>query len=78
MFYFQYRDNIFDTTLVHLTERFHGKEVYLVGSMNHSTMLAQRTKKLINEVKPEAVYVMTSPTYTLFYKIIFYLVGGMK
>jgi len=28
------RDNCFDTTLVHLTERFHGKDVYLVGTMN--------------------------------------------
>lgn len=34
------RDNCFDTTLVHLTERFNGKDVYLVGTMNQSTMLA--------------------------------------
>jgi hypothetical protein len=37
------RDSCFDTTLVHLTERFNGKDVYLVGTMNQSTMLAQRT-----------------------------------
>lgn len=41
------RSNCFDTTLVHLTERFNGKDVYLVGTMNQSTMLAQRTQKLI-------------------------------
>jgi len=28
------RENCFKTTLVHLTERFSGKDVYLVGTMN--------------------------------------------
>jgi len=37
------RMDCFDTTFVHLTERFHGKEVFLVGTSNQSTMLAQRT-----------------------------------
>ena len=46
-----YRENCFETTLIHLTERFNGKEVYLIGTMNQSTMLAQRTKKLIEELK---------------------------
>jgi predicted SAM-dependent methyltransferase len=45
---------------VHLTERFTGREVFLVGTANASTMLAQRTQKLIKEVKPEAVLVQTS------------------
>lgn len=35
-----FSDNCFDTTLVHLTERFNGKDVYLVGTANQSTMLA--------------------------------------
>ena len=56
----RYRQNCFDTTLIHLTERFNGKEVYLVGTMNQSTMLAQRTKKLIEEIKPDAVLVQAS------------------
>src|SRR5688500_17200911 len=55
-----HRDNVLEATLLHLTERFNGKEVYLVGTMNQSTMLAQRTRKLIDEVKPDAVYVQTS------------------
>jgi hypothetical protein len=55
-----YRENCFETTLVHLTERFNGKEVYLVGTMNQSTMLAQRTKKLIEELKPDTVLVQAS------------------
>jgi len=46
--------------MVHLTERFNGKEVYLVGTMNQSTMLAQRTKKLIEEIKPDAVLVQAT------------------
>jgi hypothetical protein len=28
------RDSCFETTLCHLTERFQGKDVYLVGTMN--------------------------------------------
>lgn len=55
-----YRENCFDTTLVHLTERFNGKEVYLIGTANQSTMLAQRTKKLIEEIKPDAVLVQAN------------------
>jgi len=31
-----------------------------VGSANQSTMLAQRTQKLIQEIKPEAVMVQTN------------------
>ena len=54
------RDNCFDTTLVHLTERFNGKDVYLIGTANQSTMLAQRTQKLIEELKPDTVLVQTS------------------
>lgn len=46
--------------MVHLTERFNGKDVYLVGTANSSTMLAQRTKKLIEEIKPDTVMVQTS------------------
>ena len=51
------RQNAFETTLIHLTERFEGKEVYLIGSMNQSSMLAKRTQELISSVKPDAVYV---------------------
>jgi hypothetical protein len=43
-----------------LTERFNGKDVYLVGTCNQSTMLAQRTKKLIEELQPDHVYVQAS------------------
>ena len=55
-----FRENCFETTMIHLTERFNGKDVYLIGTMNQSTMLAQRTKKLIEEIQPEAVLVQTN------------------
>ena len=45
---------------MHLTERFNGKDIYLVGTANQSTMLAQRTQKLIEELKPDTVLVQTS------------------
>ena len=48
---------------MHLTERFNGKDVYLVGTANQSTMLAQRTQKLIEELKPDRVLVQTSPQW---------------
>lgn len=54
------RDSCFKSTLLHLTERFQGKDVYLVGTCNQSTLLAQRTKKLIEELKPDVVMVQTS------------------
>lgn len=43
-----------------MTERFNGKDVYLVGTANQSTMLAQRTQKLIEEIRPDTVLVQTS------------------
>ena len=46
--------------MIHLTERFGGKEIYLIGTMNMSTMLAQRTQKLIEEVQPDEVWVQAS------------------
>ena len=54
------RDHCFESTMVHLTERFTGKEVFLIGTMNSSTLLAQRTRELIKDVQPEAVLVQTS------------------
>jgi len=51
------RDNVLDATFLHLTEAFEGKEVYLIGTMNCSNLLAQRTQKLIQDVKPDLVLV---------------------
>lgn len=57
------RKHCFESTFVHLTERFNNTELFLVGTMNTSTMLAKRTKKLIQDVKPDAVMVMSSPQW---------------
>lgn len=54
---FAFRESCFKSTLLHLTERFKGKEVYLVGTCNQSTMLANRTRKLIEELQPDTVIV---------------------
>ena len=61
--YCECRDSCFDSTLIHLTERFHGKDVYIVGTCNQSTLLATRTKKLIEELKPDTVIVQTTPQW---------------
>jgi hypothetical protein len=57
------RENCFETTMVHLTERFTDKEVFLIGSANKSTLLGLRTESLIDHVKPEKVFVMTNPEW---------------
>jgi hypothetical protein len=57
------RESPFDSTVIHLTERFTGKEVFLIGTMNKSTMLAERTKRLIEEVNPDAVLVQETPEW---------------
>jgi len=54
------RTDCFDATMIHLTERFNGKEVFLIGTANASTMLAQRTQKLIRDVNPDTVMVQTT------------------
>lgn len=67
------RDSVFKSTLLHLTERFNGKEVFLVGTCNQSTMLAQRTQKLIEEVKPDTVLVMTNSEWWEHAKLLKYV-----
>lgn len=57
------RTSPFESTFTHLTERFNNTELFLVGTMNTNTMLARRTRKLIREVKPDIVMVMTSPEW---------------
>lgn len=56
-----FRIDCFEGTLCHLTERYNNKQVYLIGTSNMSTMLAQRTQRLIKDLKPEAVMVQTCP-----------------
>lgn len=54
------RQNPFENTLSVLEDPKSGKKIYLVGTTNSSTILATRTKKLIEQLKPDTVYVQTS------------------
>lgn len=60
LFHFYYSENVLESTLIHLTEPFDNTEVFIVGTTNKSDILANRTKKLIQEVKPDVVFVQTS------------------
>lgn len=57
------RTSCFESTYVHLKEEFSNREVHLIGTMNTSTMLAKRTQKLIREIQPDTVMVMSSPKW---------------
>lgn len=54
------RASPFENTFTLLEDPKTGKKVYLIGTTNSSTILGTRTKKLIEEVKPQSVYVQTS------------------
>lgn len=53
----------FESTYVHLKEPFGNKELFLIGTMNTSTMLARRTRKLIRKIQPDSVMCMVSPEW---------------
>ena len=49
-----------DSTMIHLTERFTNSELFIIGTMNTSNMLAKRTQQLIRDVKPDVVFLQTN------------------
>lgn len=51
---------MFESTLVHLTERFGNSELYLIGTLNTSDMLAKRTQQLIREIQPDTVFIQAN------------------
>ena len=57
------RSTPFENTLTKLEDPKTGRSLYLIGTTNSSTLLANRTKSLIAEVKPESVYVQTTPDW---------------
>lgn len=57
------RSTPFENTLTKLTDPKTGKELYLIGTTNSSTLLANRTRKLIEELKPDSLYVQTTPDW---------------
>jgi hypothetical protein len=54
------RNNPFENTISILEDPRSGKKIYLIGTTNSSTILATRTQKLIETLKPDTVYVHTS------------------
>lgn len=43
-----------------VSERFSDSELFIIGTSNSSTMLANRTRRLIDEIKPDTLFVQTS------------------
>ena len=54
------RRSAFENTLKILEDPATGKKLYLVGTTHGSTTLANRTKKLIQDLKPDTVLVQTT------------------
>lgn len=57
------RFNPFENTRAVLSDPNSGRTLTLIGTTNSSTTLALRTKQLLEESKPDAVYVQASPTW---------------
>ena len=53
----------FNNTLTVLKDPKSNRSLYLIGTTNSSTTLALRTKKLVEEVKPSAIYVQASKAW---------------
>lgn len=51
------------TTVHKVSERFTNSELYIIGTTNSSTLLANRTRRLIDELKPDTVFIQTSPEW---------------
>jgi len=54
------RDSAFDNTLKVLEDPANGRKLYLIGSTHANTILANRTKSLVNDVKPDSLLVQTN------------------
>lgn len=54
------RSNPFQNTLTVLEDPVNNRKLYLIGTTNSSTTLAYRTRKLLNEVSANALYVQAN------------------
>ena len=57
------RKSAFENTLTVLEDPETNRKLYLIGTTNSSTVLATRTKTLIEELKPQSVHVQTCLTW---------------
>lgn len=53
----------YENTLRVLEDPQSGRKLYLIGTTHASTTLANRTKNLIKDVKPDTVYVMANEAW---------------
>lgn len=57
------RSNPFANTLSILEDPANKRKLFLIGTTNSSTLLANRTRKLIEKEKPETVFLQTNPKW---------------
>ena len=57
------RDNIFDNTLKILEDPVNNRKLYLIGTMNASDLLAQRTEKMLSEINYSSLLVQTNQNW---------------
>lgn len=55
-----YRENVLKSTVLHLKEHHRGTELFVIGTLNRSNVLANRTRRLIQEIKPDTLFVQTN------------------
>jgi len=51
---------VLKSTVLHLKENHENSELFIIGTMNRSNILANRTKRLIQEIKPDTLFVQTN------------------
>lgn len=54
------RDNVLKSTVLHLKDPHRDSEIFIIGTLNRSNVLANRTRRLIKEIKPDTVFVQTN------------------
>lgn len=57
------RSNPFENTLTVLTDPNNDRELHLIGTTNSSTLLANRTRKLVETIKPDTLFVQTTSNW---------------
>lgn len=72
------RFNPIANTQTTLTDPASGRTLTLIGTTNSSTTLAQRTKNLLEQARPDAVYVQASPVWWNYAKHIDVQISGCR
>lgn len=55
-----FSEDVLRSTVHKCQESFNGSELYIVGTMNSSNVLANRTRRLIDDIKPDVVFVQSN------------------